>query len=317
MNSQCPFPKILIPVDGSEDSTRAVQYAGCLGAFMGKSLSGVTLLRVLSGGYLSSHMANIDFRAENLIKSDAFKRLREEHVSQNINPMLDRAEKLLRDSGVEAPIEKMITDGDPANQVLKVAREGNFSTIIMARRGASESSGAYVGSVTNKVIHGATKQTVYIVGHQISGDKACPIPRLLIPVDGSSYSMKGVDHALCLATSLKGSIAGITLLRVINLALFMERLQGGSDPETETREILEQAKELFTKAGVPESLVSSKVRTGKPSDEIIKETLEGQYSLIVLGRKGRSSFKELILGGVSSTVLQRCNNPTIAIVSSE
>jgi nucleotide-binding universal stress UspA family protein len=317
MNSRCPIPKILIPVDGSKDSMRAVLYAGCLGAFMGETLSGVTLLRVLSGGYLTSYMADANFHAENLIKSDVLKQLREEHVNQHINPMLDQSEKILKESGVDAPIEKMVSDGDPGNQILKVAREGNFSTIIMARKGASELSAAYPGNVTSKVIHGATRQTVYIVGNQVSANTPCPVQRVLIPVDGSSYSMRGTDHVRCLAAHMKGAITGVTLLSVINLALFMERLRRGSDPESETREILTRAKTVFTSTGDSEKFVASKIRTGKPSDEIIKEATAGHYHLIVLGRKGRSSYKELILGGVSSTVLQRCSEPTIAIVSSE
>jgi nucleotide-binding universal stress UspA family protein len=36
-----------------------------------------------------------------------------------------------------------------------------------------------------------------------------------------------------------------------------------------------------------------------------------------MGRKGRTALKDFLLGGVSSIVLHRCQNPTIAIVSSE
>lgn len=53
-----------------------------------------------------------------------------------------------------------------------------------------------------------------------------------------------------------------------------------------------------------------------PSEEILKEAEEGDYNLIIMGRKGSSAIKDLIIGGVSSTVLQRCHNPTVAIVSS-
>jgi hypothetical protein len=65
-----------------------------------------------------------------------------------------------------------------------------------------------------KVMHAAGRQTVYIVGHQVYKDQACPIPRILVPVDGSPYSMKGVEHAACLAGNLADSLRGITILRV-------------------------------------------------------------------------------------------------------
>jgi nucleotide-binding universal stress UspA family protein len=317
MKLQCPIPKILLPVDGSEDAKRAVQFIGCLGTFLGKGLSGVTILRVLTGGYLSRHMANIDFRAADIVKDSAvFKRVRDEHVEQNIRPLLSETEKSLKDAGVVAPIEKLVTDGDAANEIIRVANEGKFSTIVMARRGLAQ-AGGFLGSVTGKVMHAAGRQTVYIVGQQVYKDQACPIPNILVPVDGSSYSIKGVEHAACLAGNLGGSLRGITILRVINMALYMERLKRGVDPEGEAQTILQEAKDVFLRTGVSESLITTKANMGTPAEEIQKEAEAGDYSLIVMGRKGRGALKEMLLGGVSSTVLHRCEKPTIVLVSSD
>jgi nucleotide-binding universal stress UspA family protein len=315
MKLQCPIPKILLPVDGSKHSKRAVQFAGYLGASMGKSLSGITLLHILAGGYLSRHMENVDFRTKVLMESEVFKRIKETHINQDINPFLDEGEKLLRDSGIEASIERLIREGEAANEIIKAADEGQFSTIIMARRGLSTLKGLFLGSVTGKVVHAATRQTVYIVGQRVLKSKTCPIPRILIPVDGSSHSMRGVEHAACLISPFAASLDSITLLRVINPALFAERLKEGIDPDKEARTILDKAKEVFLRADIPERVITSKMRIGTPSDEILREAEEGDYNLIIMGRKGRTAFKDLILGGVSSTVLQRCQNPTVAIVS--
>ena len=316
MKLQCPIPKILLPVDGSEHSKRAVQFSGYLGASMGKSLSGIALLRVITGSYLSRHISYVDFRAEVLKESETFKRVKEEHLAKNIRPLLDETEKILRDIGIEVKIEKLIADGDPANEIVRVADEGNFSTIIMARRGLTEIKGFFLGSVTSKVVHAASRQTVYIVGQRFLKDKTCPVPKILIPVDGSSYSMKGVEHAARLAGELKGSIDKITILRIINLATYTERVREGIDPEEEAKKILEEAKAILLKAEVPEGIITTKVSVGKPADEILKEAEEGDYHLIIIGRKGRTALKDLVLGGVSATVLQRCQAPTIAIVSS-
>ncbi|MEW6601930.1 MAG: universal stress protein [Nitrospirota bacterium] len=317
MKLQCPIPKILLPVDGSKHAKRAVQFTGCLGASMGKSLSAITLFHITTGGYLSRHMANVDFRTKVIEESDLFKRLKQEHINKDIMPFLDEGEKVLKNSGIEATIEKVVADGDPANEIIRTADEGNFSTIVMARRGLSELRGFFLGSVTNKVIHAATGQTVYIVGSKIHKDKACPIPKILIPVDGSSYSMKGVEHAVCLTAPFKDSMGGITLLRVINVALYTARLKGGTDPEVEANQILDDAKAVFLNAGFSRDLVNTKVVIGNPAEEILKEGDQGEYNLIVMGRKGRTALKDLMIGGVSSTVLQRCRNQTVALVSSK
>jgi nucleotide-binding universal stress UspA family protein len=316
MKLQCPITKILVPIDESEHSKRALQFTGCMGASFGKNLSGVTLLHVITGGYLSRHISYVDFRAKVLKESDTIKRFKEEHVEKDIRPFMDEGERILRDLGVEAEIEKLIVEGDPANTIIRIADEGNFSTIIMAKNGLSEIKVFFLGSTISKVVHVANRQTVYIVGQRIMKDKVCPVTKVLIPVDGSTYSMKGVEHAACLAGELKGSIDKIAILRVINLALYMERIREGIDPEEEAKKILEEAKAVLLKERVSEGLISIRVGVGNPADEILKEAEEGDYHLIIVGRKGRTALKDLILGGVSSTILQHCQNPTVAIVSS-
>lgn len=310
-----PISKILLPIDGSEHSMHAVQFAGCLGASLGKNLKGITLLRVVTGRYMRRHLPYVDFRAEILKLSDAFTKFKERHIEQNIIPALDEGEKILRDIGMKVEIEKLVVDGDPAHEIVRIADEGNFSTIIMSRRGISEVMGILLGSVTNKVVHSATGQTVYVVGHRILKDKKCPVSNVLIPIDGSSYSMKGIEHAAGLAQELKNCIDKIILLRVINLAFYEKRLAEGIDPEDEAKKIIEEAKGIFLKGGIPEELITVRIRVGNPSEEIISEAEEQDHNLIIMGRKGRTALKDLILGGVSSTVLQRCQNPTVAIVS--
>lgn len=314
---ECPVPKMLIPVDGSEHSMRAVEFAGYLGISLGKNLAGIALLRVIAGRYMSQHIPYIDFRAEIMKLSDSFKKFKEEHIEKNVKPALDKGEKIIKDMGIKIDIEKLISEGDPAHEIVRLADDKKFSSIIMARRGLSEIAELLLGSVTNKVVHSAIRQTVYIVGKKILRDKNCPVKKILVPVDGSSYSMKGAEHVACLTADLKSYMSRITLLRVINLALYEKRLREGIDSEDEAVKILNEAKYLFLQAGIPESIITTKVRVGNPPEEILSEAQQGDYNLIVMGRRGRSAIKDLILGGVSTTVLHRIQNPTLAIVSSE
>ena len=316
MKLQCPITKILLPVDGSEHSKRAIEFTGYLGAAFGKALMNISLLRVMSGSYISRHLSNIDFRADILQESDIFKRIKEEHIDKNIRPVLAEGEKILKDSGIEIEIDKIVIDGDPANKIVQIATKKKFSSIIMGRRGLSDLKGFLLGSITNKVVHSAFKQTIYIVGHKIHKDKISPVPNILIPVDGSPYSMKGIEHAACLASQLN-SVENIKLLRVINMALYMERLKGGIDPEEEANRILDEARNVLIGAGIPEKIINVEIKAGNPSEEILKEAEQKDYNLIVIGRKGRSALKDLLLGGVSSIVLERCYKPTIALVSSK
>ncbi|MEW6616138.1 MAG: universal stress protein [Thermodesulfobacteriota bacterium] len=313
MKQQNLTTKILLPIDGSENSRRALKFAGQLGSSLGKSLSGITLFHVAAGGYMSHHLGYIDFWAMDLTQSEAFQK---QYFNEKVKPLLEEGERILKESGIKVEIEKQVADGDPAREIVQLANKENFSTIIMARRGLSEIKGFFLGSVSSGVVHTASRQTVYIVGHKVLEDNKCPIPRILIPVDGSPYSMKGVEHAVYLSSRLEG-ITKITLLKVINLALYIERLKEGVDHEDEAQRILEDARTVFLRAGISEGLIDTRVEIGIPYEEILREAEEGNYNLIIMGRKGRSAIKDLLLGGVSPTVLQRCQNPTVAIVSGE
>ena len=313
---KCPISKILLPIDGSEHSRHAIQFAGYLGVSLGKNLTGIALLCVVTGRYMKRHLPYVDFRSEILKLSDTFTKFKKRHIKQNIKPVLDEGEKNLRDMGIKIKIEKMILDGDPAQEIVRIADEGNFTTIIMSRRGLSDVMGILLGSITNKVVHSAKRQTVYIVGHRILEDKKYPISKILIPVDGSSYSMKGVEYVAALVHEIKSCIDKIILLRVINLAFYEKSLFDGINPEKDAKKILEEAKRTFIRTDIPKIIIKTKVRIGDPSEEIIQEAEEGDYNLIVMGRKGRTAIKDFVSGGVSSTVLQRCKNPTVAIVSS-
>lgn len=309
--------KILLPIDGSEHSKRALRFAARLGISLGRNLKHIALLRVVTGRYMRNYVSFLDFRSEILKQTDSFKKFKQRHLKENVLPSLDEGEKILKETGIAADIEKRVVEGEPSREIIRVANEERFSSIIMARRGLSGITGLLLGSVTNKVVHAAIGQTIYIVGQSILEDKKCPISKILIPVDGSRFAFKGVEHGAFLAREMENCEININLLRVVNLAFYERRLLEGTDIEEEAKNILEKAKNIILKRKVPETFIATKVRVGDPSEEILKEAEEGKYDLILIGRKGRTAFKDFILGGVSSNVMNRCQNQTVAIVSSK
>lgn len=316
MERMCPVPRILLPIDGSENSIRAVRFAGYLASALKNDLLCITLLRVITGGFISQRLSYIDLMADIVGETDTFKKIKDEHIDKNIKPALDYAEKIFKDIGVRVEIEKVVAEGDAAKKIVEIADKKHCSTIIMAKRGISEIKGFFLGSVTNKVIHSVRNQNVYIVGQRILEDSECPLPDILIPIDGSRYSLKGVEHVTRLVSRI-GSVKKITLLRVINLAVIMERLQGGIEPMEEANKIFEEAKRVILNAGISENIIQPLIKVGIPAEEILKEADKGSYSLIVIGRKGRSAVKDLVLGSVSSVVIERSKNPTIAVISND
>jgi nucleotide-binding universal stress UspA family protein len=316
MKIKCPEFKILVPIDGSEHSKRAVRFAAAYINSMRKGFKGIALVRVITGRYMYERVPYIDFRSEVMKKADSYLKFKQAHIEKNVKPSLEECEKILIEAGIK-PLEKYILEGDPADEIIKIANEGDFSIIMMARRGLSEIMGIILGSVTSKVVHRTLRQTVYVIGRRRFESERSPISNILVPIDGSAYSMKGVEHCACIAQEMGELIKNITLLRVINLAFYERMIDSGVDPESEAMKIIDLAKDTFFKENVSKDIIRTKIRMGNPAEEIIKENEEGNYNLIVIGRKGRTALKDLLLGGVSSTVISRCQDTNIAVASFE
>jgi nucleotide-binding universal stress UspA family protein len=313
-NRNSELTKFLLPIDGSESSNRAVSFAGCLISGLGGRVKGVTLLHVLAGHYLSTHMTNVDVRAGYLLESDVFKRLKEQHVASAVQPLVDAAEAELKRLGAAAPVDSRVVDGDPAEQIRQVGEEGAYSTIVMGRRGRNRVKELLLGSVTSKLLHQPHHVTTYVVGQRVLFEGACMLPRILVPLDGSPDALAAVSEAAVLGAGYGASLDRILLLRVIDLARYWERTGSGQPPEKEADQILQQGRQILIDAGVDEGKIEPIAKYGRPVEVILESADDNDVNLVVMGRRGRSTIKDLLAGSVSSEILHRCAGPAVAIV---
>ncbi|MGB9833900.1 MAG: universal stress protein [bacterium] len=136
------FKRILVPVDGSEESKKAVLVAKEL---VERFEASVTLIYVLPPLTLIATAAP-----------------GEEKILQAIPELIDFRQKEGNEI-LEALIkifppgtaDKNLLEGHPARCILNYAREGNFDLILIGSRGMSRISGFLLGSVSDAVVHHA------------------------------------------------------------------------------------------------------------------------------------------------------------------
>ena len=73
---------------------------------------------------------------------------------------LDRAETLVRQQGCEAEVE--ILEGNPAEQIVELARARNAPLIVVGSRGLGAVTGALLGSVSSAIIHRADRPVLVV-----------------------------------------------------------------------------------------------------------------------------------------------------------
>ena len=139
--------------------------------------------------------------------------------------------------------------------------------------------------------------------------------KLLVATDGSANALRAASYAADLAGRL-AETSSITLITVQDdAALQRARRFVGSKTVDEYLVELAQAElapaaELLTKAGLaPQTMV----RIGQPASEIAAAGEAQGFDMIVLGSKGRSSLKDLVVGSVARRLTELAKLPILLV----
>ncbi|OCC16147.1 Universal stress protein [Dissulfuribacter thermophilus] len=307
--------KFLLPVDVKKPSYRVAGLVGCLAANLGQRLDSITILTVMAGSYLTSHIKNIDIRADRLLNSDLIKDLRKQHIEKEVLPILHEIKEKLVSAGASSPIDEKIEDGDPVERITQVAKEGGYTQIFLERRGVSTAQEIFLGSVSAGLLHKDIGCSIYLIGKKMAEQGTCSVKKCLIPLDGSVHSDKALKEASSMLSCCLDGIEMIHLFNVISLAHYPENIESGLLPEKEAEEILNNGKDILVKAGIPESLITTSYEYGVPAKNILQKAESEDVDLIFMGRRGRGAIQEFFMGSVSHELIHKCSNPTVALVS--
>jgi len=311
-----PITKILLPHDGSPSARNALELAAQLSMAGKEAVKGLTLLQVIGGSYLARHVHNVDLRVSRMDKDKDWLRIRKRYMEGEVLPLLEEGKKILQSLGVQAPIEVRIVEGKVSDEIIRLARDEAFSTIIMGRRGLSPLKALLLGSVTRSVLSLAERVTVYVSAQEAISKAGCPVSPILLPVDGSESSLTAVRQAAALAQAFRPMAPSLTLFHVIDIALMGMRIHEGPDALVEEGEkILAAARGILQEAGL-EGCWEEKLVSGQPAQAIVQQAEEGGYPLILMGSRGLSALAKLLIGSVTSNVVHTVSRAAVAVVYS-
>jgi nucleotide-binding universal stress UspA family protein len=147
---------MLIAVDGSENSRKAVDYVGTFAAANGAE---VTLFNAVREFRLA--MLDISTPGGEEIEEKILAEL-----EKDVQRMFDSYRRRLQKAGVEAggiSSKYTLQSRSRSGDILEEAKEGDFGTIIMGRRGLSRVHEFPLGRVTTKVLNRADLFALWIV----------------------------------------------------------------------------------------------------------------------------------------------------------
>ncbi|MDE1763276.1 MAG: universal stress protein [Thaumarchaeota archaeon] len=137
------------------------------------------------------------------------------------------------------------------------------------------------------------------------------IKKILVPLDGSKPSLRGLDKAIEIARPIGARITGLCVIPTVppipTIGLptsFKSYMTDGA------AKVISEAKKTVLKNSVK---FHGKLVYGDASIEIARFANDKKYDLIVIGSRGRSGLKELFLGSVANSVVHRSQVPVLVI----
>lgn len=135
------FEKILVPVDGSAHSRRAVEMAVALA---GCHESSVFLLHIVRDFSLPKEILE-------MMQAGEITASREQILRDSANIILGNAQKQFEAAGLSKVTTKCLM-GDPASKILEYAEENGVDLILIGHRGLGPTSGL-LGGVARKLVN--------------------------------------------------------------------------------------------------------------------------------------------------------------------
>ena len=302
-------PHVLLCYDGTPASYKALSY---LKQVFEKTSIEVTLLKIIE------HPETYAKREISLIK----KFTQEEDMEKKAKELYIKAEKELKEVGesLKTKIKGNIYTkvvfryGEIVQDILRLANENLYDAIVVGRRGLSKISTFILGGVTHKLIHSSSFPVWLIRGK--SWNK-----KFLVALDLGEPGLKLADYiSFILAFHKEAEVAFChTFYPFSDLTGFTGTIE----------ELIEevkhpQAKNFFIR--LKNTLIENQMPLNKPrfiikrgifgpAGEIIRLAKKEGFGTVVIGRRGKGTFKSFFLGSVSQKIISYFEDRAIWVIN--
>jgi nucleotide-binding universal stress UspA family protein len=284
------YKRVLVATGGSPWSYTAVTYAIALAAYTGAELR---ILTVLTSAVTSYATPDVLSSSELVLDS----------LDRQGQALLAQAAARAAEAGVhQVPFLKW---GNVSETIIQTAVEEACDLIVLGARHVTGLKRLMVGGTSNAVAAKA-HQAVLIVKQPPAVAPDAPFwQRVLVATGGSPWSDVAVEHALELA---RQQHLDLDILHVDSArprqrdALYTATAEG--------KNILALAEARATAAGVT---CQTQLTYGNIAETILDTAMQQQSDLIILGSRGLTGWKRLMLGSISNAVAAKSPLPVLIV----
>ncbi|MDP6453753.1 MAG: universal stress protein [SAR202 cluster bacterium] len=309
------FHKMLVPLDGSEQSAGILPYAAQLAASLEIPVSLLTVIDP-DASAVPERFRSPDEQARNDL--EILQRSRIAEVEPAARRMLGNAAARLSNQGVTA--DYWVTKGVPAVEIVQAAIDLECGLIAMSTHGRNILSRAILGSVTDKVLHTSSVPvlTTTMAMKVDSPLEQVNISEAFVPLDGSALAELALPHALDLAEKLS---LPVSLVNVVDTGGPYQGLMDDARYVEVDVEIRSKALEYLRKQSDDMRAkginVRAIVRDGNPGVVLTELLREPRGRIVVMATHGLSGLTRWWLGSVTEVLVRSSADPVLVIPTSE
>ena len=299
--------QILVPVDFSECSKPALEYAGRLARGIPADLH---LLHVWE---VPEFVPRV-MPGEAFLDRRALAELVERRAREELDAFVREAEKL------EIPIvSTTLACGVPPRSIVESAKRGGYDLLVLGTHGRTGFSHVMLGSVAERVVRHASCP-VLTVRPQSRAPKE--IRKILVPVDYSEHSSASLRYASDLARSVH---AELDVVHVWDRPTYVSETVVVHDRDGSKRSLAEMIREnaehemreflarFQPQDGETRSFPPHRLLSGEPASTLVAELERGQHDLVIVGTRGQTGLKHLLLGSIAERLVRLSPVPVLTL----
>ena len=142
---------------------------------------------------------------------------------------------------------------------------------------------------------------------------------IVVPTDFSEHSLRALDYAVEIAERFGSDLKIIYVIEPLLQAADVSWTSVDFEQLNQTHKAsAEKQLAQLVEERLPEGLgVGTEILFGKPFVEILKYARRENADLIVIGSRGLSGLKHLLVGSIASRVVQRAHCPVMTVKSKD
>jgi nucleotide-binding universal stress UspA family protein len=150
-------------------------------------------------------------------------------------------------------------------------------------------------------------------------DENVPLRKILVPLDGSEWSFRAAKYAIRIAKMSGAEIVCVHAVVSLPSTAYASPHAGVLIPQyieeakKEAQKLYDEVNTIAEKAGVVKLSAETILDVFSVADAIISYAEKNNVDLIIIGTKGKTGLKKVLLGSVASGVISHAKCPVLVV----